>query len=160
MDKGHVLLDRFLISVPLALKPTPEEEEQPTEYLADLSFKGFQPVFKAIADAHNDIIRTYSLDLAAAELHRQLKTDHVNEVNAAIQNGDVPPKSKSTDLVTRVAVALSTVTYAISAMLDEQRTNNPPEKTVLEKVNGLHSVPPFPKRYVLRIHQGNHRASH
>ncbi|KAJ7392380.1 hypothetical protein OS493_012040 [Desmophyllum pertusum] len=128
MDKGHGLLDRFLISVPLVLKPTPEEEEQATEYLARLPLKEFQPVFKAIADSHNDIIRTYSLDPAAAELHRQLKTDHVNEVNAAIQNGQVPPKSKSTDLVTRVAVALSTVTYAISAMLDEEPTNNPPEK--------------------------------
>ncbi|KAJ7334338.1 hypothetical protein OS493_014648 [Desmophyllum pertusum] len=127
-QKGHGLLDRFLISVPLALKPTPEEEEQATEYLARLPLKEFQPVFKAIADSHNDIIRTYSLDPAAAELHRQLKTDHVNEVNAAIQNGQVPPKSKSTDLVTRVAVALSTVTYAISAMLDEEPTNNPPEK--------------------------------
>ena len=31
MDKGHGLLNRFIISVPLAVKPTPESEEAVTE---------------------------------------------------------------------------------------------------------------------------------
>ena len=42
--------------------------------------------------AHRDIARSCRLNAAAA-------------VNAAIQNGEVPLKSKGTDLVTRVAVA-------------------------------------------------------
>ena len=34
------------------------------------------------------------------------------------------PKSKGTDLVTQVATVLSTVTYVISALFNEQQTNN------------------------------------
>ena len=33
MDKGHGILDRFLISVPNTEEPTPEQEEEGTEYL-------------------------------------------------------------------------------------------------------------------------------
>ena len=56
MDKGHGFIDRLLISVPLALKPTPEEEEQATSYLANLPLKELQPMFITIADFHNDIL--------------------------------------------------------------------------------------------------------
>lgn len=38
-----------------------------------------------------------------------MKTEHVNEVNRAIQNGDVQPKWKGADLVVRVAVKISTI---------------------------------------------------
>ena len=48
MDKGHGLLDRFLISVPNAREPTPEEKEKATEYLERLQLKGFQPVFASV----------------------------------------------------------------------------------------------------------------
>lgn len=146
MDKGHGLLDRFLISVPMARKPTPQEEEDAINYLAELSIKDFEPILSSISAAHKDVIRTYKLSPAAAELHRQLKTDHVNEVNLAIENGEMPPKSKATDLVTRVAVALSTVNYVISALLNQQPTNNPPEtiseesfKKAMEYVQHLHA---------------------
>ncbi|KAJ7384355.1 hypothetical protein OS493_022468 [Desmophyllum pertusum] len=42
MDKGRGLLDRFLISVPFALKPTPQSEEEAAEYLNTLPFITFQ----------------------------------------------------------------------------------------------------------------------
>ena len=44
-----------------------------------------------------------------------------------------PPKSKGTDLVTRVAVALSTVNYIISAILNGECMNNRPE-TITEEL--------------------------
>ena len=100
----HGLLDCFLISVPNTQKPTPEQEEA-TEYLEGLQLKVFQTVFASVHAAHRDITRSYRLNAAAAELHRRLKTEHVNAVNAAIENGEVPPKSTGTDLVTRVAVS-------------------------------------------------------
>ena len=68
------------------------------------------------------------MDPGAAQLHKCLKTDHVNAVNTVIENGEVPPKSKGTDLVTRVAVALSTISYFITAMLEEDETHSPPEQ--------------------------------
>jgi len=61
-------------------------------------------------------------------LHKRLKTEHVNAVNAAIENGEVPPKSKGTDLVTRVAVAFNAIDFFIASLLNEEPTNNPPEQ--------------------------------
>ena len=128
MDKGHGLLDRFLITVPNARKPTPEQEEEGAHYLADLPLQDFVPLFAAIYAAHKNVTRSYTLDPDAAQLHKRLKTDHVNAVNNAIENGEVPPKSKGTDLVTRVAVALSTISYFITAVLEEDETHCPPEQ--------------------------------
>ena len=128
MDKGHGLLDRFLVTVPNARKPTPEQEEEAAEYLERLRLKDFQPVFASVHAAHKDITRSYRLNAAAAELHKRLKTEHVNAVNAAIENGEVPPKSKGTDLVTRVAVALNALEYFIASLLNEEPPNNPPEQ--------------------------------
>ena len=129
MDKGHGLLDRFLITVPNARKPTPEQEEEAAEYLEGLRLKDFQPVFTSVHAAHGkNITRSYRLNAAAAELHKRLKTEHVNAVNAAIENGEVPPKSKGTDLVTRVAVAFNALEYFIASLLNDEPTNNPPEQ--------------------------------
>ena len=47
----------------------------------------------------------------------------------------MPPKSKGTDLVTRAAVALSTVNYVISAMLNGEPTSNPPETITEQSCN-------------------------
>ena len=76
-SRGHGLSDRFLISVPTAQKPTPQEEDDTID---------FEPILSSISAAHKDVTRTYTLTPAAAELHRQLKTDHVKEVNLAIEN--------------------------------------------------------------------------
>ena len=92
----HGRLDRFLIPVPNTQKPSPEQEEEATEYLEGLQLKVFQTVFASVHAAHRDITRSYRLNAAAAELHRRLKTEHVNAVNAAIENGEVPPKSTPT----------------------------------------------------------------
>ena len=84
MDNGHGLLDRFLISDPDTRKPTPEQGEEATEYLEGLQLKDFQTVFASVHAAHRDIARSCRLNAPAA-------------VNAAIQNGEVPLKSKGTD---------------------------------------------------------------
>ena len=52
----------------------------------------------------------------------------MNEVNTAIKNGEVPPKSEGIDFVIKVAVALSTLNYFINAMLEEDQTHNPAEQ--------------------------------
>ena len=64
----------------------------------------------------------------------QLKTDNVYKVDQAVENGG-SPKSKGTDLITRVAIALSKVNYIISAMLNGQTTNHPPETITEEMYN-------------------------
>ena len=66
-------------------------------------------LFASIYSAHKNVTRSYTLDPATAQIHKRIKTNHVNVVNTAIENGEVPPKSKGTDLVTRVTVELGTV---------------------------------------------------
>ena len=61
-------------------------------------------------------------------MHKSLTTDHVNAVNAAIENGEVPPNSKGPDLVTRVAAAFNSIDYFITLLLIEATANNPPEQ--------------------------------
>ena len=124
MGKGHGLLDCFLISVPNARKPTQEQEEEVTEYLKRLQLKDFQSVFASMHAAHQEITRSYTLNAVAAELHKCLKTDHVNAVNAATESGEVPPKSIGTDLMTRVAVAFNAIDYFIASLLNEEPVNN------------------------------------
>ena len=128
MDKGHGLLDLFLISVPNARKPTPEQQQEATKYLEHLQLKDFKSVFASMHATHREITRSYRLNAAAAELHKRLKTDHVNAVNAAIENREVPPKSKGIDLVTRVAVEFNAINYFIASLLNEEPVNNPPEQ--------------------------------
>lgn len=128
MDKGYGLLDCFLITVPNTWKLTPEQEEEGTHYLADLPLQDFVSLFTAIYPTHKIVTRSYTLDPAATHLHKCLKTSQVNEVNTAIKNGEVPPKSEGIDFVIKVAVALSTLNYFINAMLKEDQTHNPAEQ--------------------------------
>ena len=168
MDKGHGLLDRFLISVPNARKPTPEQqEEEATEYLERLQLKDFQPVFTSVHAAHRDITRSYRLNAAAAELHKPLKTDHVNAVNTAIENGEVPPKYKGTDLVTRVAVAFNAIDYFIASLLNQEPVNNPPEqiteacyKKAVQYVEYLHAQKEMFAHFIKEIVETSNEKPH
>ena len=128
MDKGHGLLDRFLLTVPLALKPTPEQEEQSLAYLNDQTFKDFDRLFLNIEQKHDNITRTYTLNDAALQIHKSLKTQHVNEVNEAIRNGEVPPKSKSYDLVARLSVPIQVIASSITSLLRDNDEINWPEE--------------------------------
>ncbi|XP_031574350.1 uncharacterized protein LOC116308118 [Actinia tenebrosa] len=119
MDKGHGLIDRFLFTVPFALKPTPQEEEQSIEYLNNQTFKDFDRLFTEIEQMHHNITRTYTLSNAAMDIYKALKTQHVHEVNEAIKNGDIPPKSKSYDLVARLAIPIHVITACVTSLLQQ-----------------------------------------
>ena len=55
MDQGHGLLDRFLVTIPLALRPTPEQLDDAQRRLAKMAFNDFQPLFEAIFVAHTNM---------------------------------------------------------------------------------------------------------
>ena len=107
MDQGHGLLDRFLVAIPLALRPTPEELDDAQRRLDEMAFNDFQPLFDAIFVAHTNIIRVYKLDDQCVTIHRDLQRDFAAEVNEEILHGNMPPKSKKTEIIPRVAVCLS-----------------------------------------------------
>jgi len=109
MDQGHGFLDRFLVAIPLALRPTPEQLDDATTCLNEMAFNDsdFQSLFDAIFAAHTNINRVCQLDEQCVTIHRDLQRDFVAEVNEEILHGNMPPKSKETEIIPRVAVCLS-----------------------------------------------------
>ena len=93
MDQGHGLLDRFLVAILLALRPTPEQLDEACERLNEMAFEDLQPLFNAIIAAHINIVRVYQLDEHCETLHRDLQRDFATKVNEEILNGNMPPKS-------------------------------------------------------------------
>ena len=98
MDQGHGLLDRFLVAIPLALRPTPEELDDAQRRLDEMAFNDFQPLFDAIFVAHTNIIRVYKLDDQCVTIHRDLQRDFAVEVNEEILHGNMPPKRRKRKL--------------------------------------------------------------
>ena len=129
MGQGHGLLDRFLVTIPLALKPTPEQLDHAQRRLDKMAFNDFQPLFDAIFVAHTNIIRVYKLDDQCVTIHRDLLRDFAAEVNEEILHGNMPPKSKKTEITPRVAVYLSVLSHFICQNLDIPNTEVPESVT-------------------------------
>ena len=115
MDQGHGLMDRFLISVPLALRPTPEQQTDATNYI-----NNFEEIFGLIQQIHQDNPEEYNFETEAIRLLQQMNSSFTADVNAAILDGVMPPKSKKSDLVPRIALALHVFTHATSSLLNGQ----------------------------------------
>ena len=113
MDQGHGLLDRFLVAIPLALRPIPEQLDDAQRRVDEMAFNDFQPLFDAIFVAHTNIIRVYKLNDQCVTIHRNRLLDFAAEVNEEILHGNMPPKSKKTEIIPRVAVFLSVLSHFI-----------------------------------------------
>ena len=105
LDQGHGLLDRFLITFPKCLRPTPTQTDQAMEYLSNLPLSSCDDIFIEIARLHSKRT-TYSLSDDARHLVNLINEEFIAEVNAAISEGRSPPKTKKVDIVLRVAVSL------------------------------------------------------
>ena len=104
MDHGHGLIDRILFATPLAFRPTLSEMEAAKDDLSTEVISDFEEVFQAIKNIANNTVYTFEDD--AISLLRETIDQFVAEVNEAIQEGKVPPKSKTPELVPRLAAAL------------------------------------------------------
>ena len=120
MDKGHGLIDRFLISVPLALRPTPDQQTQATTYIDTEPIENFEEVFALIQDIHQGDPQHYTFHHDAMQLLQQMNTSFTAEVNAAILDGIMPPKSKKSDFAPHIAIALHVFTNATRSLLNGQ----------------------------------------
>lgn len=123
MDHGHGLIDRFLIAVPLALRPTPEQQSEAKSYLQTEPIDNFEDIFLAIHDMHQDNQRTYTFDEDARRLLHNMNAAFTTEVNAAILDGLMPPKSKKSDLVPRIAMALHVFSHVARSLLNGEDLN-------------------------------------
>ncbi|KXJ26071.1 hypothetical protein AC249_AIPGENE6482 [Exaiptasia diaphana] len=81
MDHGHGLVDRFLVTTPLALRPTLTEIEQANEYIKTEPIDSFLQYFQAVDNI--DYNMTYAFNDDANALLRDCMNQFVNEVNEA-----------------------------------------------------------------------------
>lgn len=49
IDQGHGLVDRFLVAIPVAFRPTPQEQEDANTFLSSCVIKDFsKPIFSGV----------------------------------------------------------------------------------------------------------------
>ena len=97
MDHGHRLIDRILFATPLAFRSTLFEMEAAKTDLSTEVISDFDELFQNI---HNiDHNTEYTFDEDAIALLRETIDQFVTEVNDIIQDGKVPPKSKTPELI-------------------------------------------------------------
>ena len=114
MDHRHGLVDRFLFAIPLAFRPTLTEMETAANHLSTEVIEDFQECFKNI---HKNGQLQLILEPNAQQLLRDNIDQFVAEVNEAIRDGKVLPKSKMPELVPRVAAALHVFNHTMSELL-------------------------------------------
>lgn len=143
MDHGHGLEDRLLFAIPLAFRPTLTEMETAANYLSTEVMENFDECFKNIYD-NGQLHFTFEQD--AQQLLRENIDQFVSEVNEAIRDGKVPPKSKMPELVPRVAAAMHVFNHTMTELLAGVPASSPPteiDKSTLENatefVNHLES---------------------
>ena len=118
LDQGHGLLDRFLFSFPNCLRPSTEA----TDAAIAIWDAGHYPV-KSTSDIFVEMgrlcgnKRTYTFSQDAQRHLKELQESCIREINAAIQEGRSPPKSKKADLVMRLSVAIHIFVHVAQNLL-------------------------------------------
>ena len=132
MDHGHGLVDRFLFAIPLVFRPTLIEMETAANHLSTEVTEDFDESFKNIHD--NEQLQ-FTFEPNAQQLLRDNINQFVADVNEAIRDGKVPPKSKIPELVPRVVAALHVFNHTMSELLAGVPASSPPteiSKSTLE----------------------------
>ena len=136
MDQGHGLIDRFLISIPMVLRPTPWEQHEANAQITTEPIETFEDIFQAIQDHHEINLSTiYTFDDEAQHLLQKTNEEFTQEVNMAILDGNMLPKSKKSEHLPRIALALHVLNYATRMLLEGQPIDECPTVIDSETVN-------------------------
>lgn len=149
MDHGHGLVDRFLIATPLAYRPTLTEMEMASDHLSTEVVENFEECFKNIYEQHTV---HFSFSKAAQQLLRENIDQFVGEVNEAIREGKVPPKSKVPELIPRVATALHVFNHTMEGLLAGVPASPPPQSDLqiyTGECDGIYPAPGVSEKHPL-----------
>ncbi|XP_048583721.1 uncharacterized protein LOC5514186 isoform X1 [Nematostella vectensis] len=124
MNFGHGPIDRFLVSAPMALRPTLNEIETAKENLREEVTSDFGDVFANIKLAENEVV--YTFDANGKQALCGSIERFVEEVNDAILSGRYPPKSKTPELVPRLATSLHVLSHTLEKVLEGGVPSDPP----------------------------------
>ena len=161
MDQGHGLVDRILLATPLAFRPTLTEMEAATNQLSTEVVSDFSELFENINGIDESV--EFVFDDEGKELLREKMDEFVAEVNEAIRDGKVPPKSKTPELIPRIACALHVFNHGMEELLAGVPSSQPDttiSKTTLENaasfVNHLETQKEILCQVSYRKHQNFH----
>ena len=127
MDQGHSLVDRIPLATPLT------EMEAATDQLDTEVVSDFSELFENINGINESV--EFVFDHEGKELLIEKMDQFVVDVNEAIRDGKVPPKSKTPELVPRIACALHVFNQAVEQLLSGVASPQPDtiiSKTTLE----------------------------
>ena len=133
MDQGHGLVDRILLATPLAFRPTLTEMEAATDQLSTKVVSDFSELFENINKIDQNV--EFVFDVEGKELLREKMDQFMAAVNEAIRDGKVPPKSKTPELIPRIACAPHVFNHAMEQLLAGVPSSQPDRmipKTTLE----------------------------
>ena len=139
MDHGHWLIDRFLTSIPMVLCPTLQQQCDANTDIATEPIDALEQIFQAIHHHHERHLTTrYTFNNDAQGLPQQMNEHFTEEVNIVILDGNMPPKSKKSDNLPRIALALHVLSYATQMLLLGQTIDECPtviSSKTLERTN-------------------------
>ena len=115
MHQGHDLVDRLLIATPLAFCPTLTEMDAAREQLSTEVVDDFLELFRNVNSIDDNAV--FEFDNDGKDLLRETLDQFVSELNDAISEGRVPPKSKKPDLIPRIACALHVFNHFMEQLL-------------------------------------------
>jgi len=127
LDQGHGLIDRFLITFPKCLRPSPQETNQAVEALKESSLSNCEDIFIEIARLHTSR-SSYTLTQEANDTVNGLNEEFIAEVNEAITEGRTPPKTKKIDVILRVPAVLHIFNHVASQLLEHTQPTPPADK--------------------------------
>lgn len=135
MDQGHGFLDRFMFVFPVCLRPTTAETNAARLWLdgENVHLKEVSDIFIEMFDAHESAVTShYTFSNDALDTLTSLKDDFIKDVNDAIQDANIPPKSKKIDLLQRVATSLHVFNFITNELLHGRKPPAPPTEISLE----------------------------
>lgn len=124
-DQGHGLLDQFSKTFPRCLRPTPQETEQAVEALTQRPLLGFDDIFLEIAHLHASHA-CHKLSIKAHSILNMLNKEFKADVNEAITEGRIPPKTNKIDIL-QVAASLHIFNHITTQLLQQTQPTMPIE---------------------------------
>lgn len=92
LDQGQGLIDRFLVAVPLCLRPTPLASEEARKRLETLPNSSTADIMSQIYETIGN--EDFHFDEEACSPLKGMDEEFVATINEVISSGQTPPKSK------------------------------------------------------------------
>ena len=112
------------------MRPSTAETETARSWLEsdEVCLKQLSDIFIEMHDALTTAPASFRFSPEATQALTSLKDDFIKEVNEAIEQGFVPPKSKKIDVLQRVAASLHVFSHVTQALIQGEKPSAPPRE--------------------------------